>query len=146
MSMRQELSSLAMFGQVLAFAERTMSEVLDKHLAERDIRPETWYAVKLAATQKPTRAALHRDLAGSRNMNADSARELLARLEAEGIIHGDTQIELTTEGEALFRELRDHVAASPTAALLTQLDADDLDTTVRTLQVVIDEVSKLRAA
>jgi hypothetical protein len=32
----------ALFGRTLAFAERTLTEVLRQHLAERETRPETW--------------------------------------------------------------------------------------------------------
>ena len=73
-------SSFGQFGQTLAFAERTMTQVLREHLAEREITPETWYALKLLATRGPglAREALSVDLAGSRALNADSTRQLLA--------------------------------------------------------------------
>ena len=38
------------FGQTLAFAERALSAVLRRHLAERQTEPETWYALQLIAT------------------------------------------------------------------------------------------------
>lgn len=130
-------SSQAQFGQVLAFAERTLSEVLRQHLGDRQITPETWFALKLIATGGPrlAREALTRDLEGSRTLTADSTRELLTRLESEGLIHGDAEIDLTAEGEALYRSLRDYVSDS-TARLLSQFDAADIDTTVRTLQAI----------
>ena len=79
------------FGQALAFAERTLSATLREHLAERDTEPETWYALQLIATRGPglAREALSADLEGSPNLDADSTRELLARLEADGLIRGD---------------------------------------------------------
>jgi DNA-binding MarR family transcriptional regulator len=125
------------FGRTLAFAERTLTAVLRQHLAERDTAPETWYALQLIATRGPAlaREALSSDLEGSRTLNADSTRELLARLEAEGLIRGDTEIDLTTEGATLYRSLRDYVAI-PTAQLLSQFDSDDIATTVRTLQAI----------
>jgi DNA-binding MarR family transcriptional regulator len=127
----------AQFGQTLAFAERTMSEVLRRHLAERRIVPETWYALKLVATRGPglTREAMTRDLAGSRTLDADSTRELLARLETEGLLRGGAELDLTAEGETLYRSLQEYVSEA-TVRLLGQLDADDVDTTVRTLQAV----------
>ena len=69
------------FGQALAFAERTMTARLREHLAQRDTNPETWYALNLIAARGPgiSRQALSRDLEDSRNLNAGSARELLAR-------------------------------------------------------------------
>jgi hypothetical protein len=125
------------FGQTLAFAERTLTAVLRQHLAERDITPETWYALQLIATRGPrlSREALSADLAGSPSLNADSTRELLARLEAEGLIHGDAELDLTAEGTSLHRSLRDYIAV-PTAQLLGQFDAGDIETTMRTLQAI----------
>jgi hypothetical protein len=131
------------FGRALAFAERTMTAVLREHLAQRDTRPETWYALQLIATGGPglARQALSRDLEGSRNLNADSTRELLARLEAEGLIRGGAQVDLTAEGEALHRSLRDYIAG-PTTRLLSQFDIHDIETTVRTLQAITSRASE----
>jgi hypothetical protein len=47
-------------------------------------------------------------------------------------VRGDAEVDLTAEGDSLFRDLRGHVA-SPRAELLSQFEADDIDTTVRTL-------------
>jgi DNA-binding MarR family transcriptional regulator len=125
------------FGQTLAFAERTLTATLREHLAQRGTKPETWYALQLIATRGPglSRQALSDDLAGSRNLNADSTRELLARLQAEGLIRGDAYVDLTAEGEALHRSLREYIAG-PTARLLGQFDIRDIETTVRTLQAI----------
>ena len=131
------------FGQTLAFAERTLTATLREHLAQRDTQPETWYALKLIATQGPglSREALSRDLAGSPTLDADSTRELLAGLEAQGLIGGGAQVDLTAEGEALYRSLREYIAG-PTVRLLGQFDIHDIETTVRTLQ----EITKRAAA
>ena len=125
------------FGQTLAFAERTLTATLREHLAQRDTQPETWYALKLIATQGPglSREALSRDLAGSPTLDADSTRELLAGLEAQGLIGGGAQVDLTAEGEALYRSLREYIAG-PTVRLLGQFDIHDIETTVRTLQEI----------
>jgi DNA-binding MarR family transcriptional regulator len=136
------------FGQTLAFAERTLSAGLRQHLAECEITPETWYALQLVATRGPglAREALTTDLAGSRTLNADSTRELLARLEAEGLIRGDAEVDLTPDGEALHRSLREYIAG-PTAELLGQFDPDDIQTTMRTLQAITDRAAeRLRVA
>ncbi len=130
------------FGQALAFAERTLTTVLRDHLAERDTEPETWYALQLIATRGP---ALARDelssvLEGSPNLDADSARELLARLQADGLIDGDAHVDLTPEGAALHRSLREYVLR-PTIELLGQLELEDIETTVRTLQAITDRVN-----
>jgi hypothetical protein len=125
------------FGQTLAFAERALSAVLGRHLAERGTEPETWYALQLIATRGPAlaREALSADLEGSRTLNAESTRELLARLQVEGLIHGDAELDLTAEGQALHRSLRDSIAG-PRNQLLSQFDADDVETTIRTLQAI----------
>ena len=125
------------FGQTLAFAERTLTATLREHLAQRDTQPETWYALKLIATRGPgiSREALSRDLAGSPTLDADSTRELLAGLEAQGLIGGSAQVDLTAEGEALYRSLREYIAG-PTIRLLGQFDIHDIETTVRTLQEI----------
>jgi DNA-binding MarR family transcriptional regulator len=125
------------FGQTLAFAERTLTTVLRQHLAERQTTPETWYALQLIAQRGPglSREALSRVLEGSATQNADSVRDLLARLEAEGLIRGDAELDLTDEGETLYRSLREYVAGA-TNKLLGQFDVDDIETTVRTLQAI----------
>jgi Mn-dependent DtxR family transcriptional regulator len=135
--------SFGQFGQTLAFAERALTAVLRRHLAERQTTPETWYALQLIATRGPglDREALSRDLEGSPTLNADSTRELLARLEAEGLIHGDAEVDLTTEGDALHRSLRESIAG-PRNQLLSQFEVDDVDTTVRTLQAITERATE----
>lgn len=130
------------FGQVLAFAERTLTATLRQHLAQRETKPETWYALQLIATRGPglARQALSSDLEGSRTLDPGSTRELLARLEAEGLIYGDAEVDLTAEGEALHRSLRDYIAG-PTAQLLGQFPASDVETTMRTLQAITERAA-----
>jgi DNA-binding MarR family transcriptional regulator len=125
------------FGQTLAFAEQTMTVALREHLARRGTKPETWYALQLIATRGPglSRQALSHQLEGSRNLNVGTTRELLARLEAERLIRGGTHVDLTAQGEALHRSLREYVAG-PAARLLSQFDIHDIETTVRTLQAI----------
>ena len=131
------------FGQALAFAERTMTTVLRDHLAQRDIEPETWYALQLIATRGP---ALARDelssvLEGSPNLDADSTHELLAALQADRLIDGDARVDLTPEGAALHRSLREYVLR-PTIELLSQFELEDIETTVRTLQAITERVNR----
>ena len=125
------------FGYTLALAERTLTAVLQDHLAERGVRPETWYALHLLTVRGPVleREVLAADLASSRALNPDSTRELLARLEAEGLIRGDREIELTDDGRALHRSLREYVAI-PRDRLLSQFDVEDIETTVHTLRAI----------
>jgi DNA-binding MarR family transcriptional regulator len=130
------------FGQTLAFAERALTATLREHLAQRDVTPPTWYTLKLIA-QRPglSRQELISDLAGSRELNADLAREVVARLTAEGLITGDTHVELTAEGQARYHELREYVGTA-TTRLLSQFDLRDIETTVRTLQAVTKQTAQ----
>lgn len=138
---------LTAFGPTLAFAEQTLTAVLHRHLAEHQIAPSTWYAMQLIAIRGPKlpREALVRGLESSRTLTADSTPELLDRLEAEGLIRGDREIDLTAEGEALHRSMREYVTG-PTRELLSQFDADDIDTTVRTLQAITKRAGEQLAA
>jgi DNA-binding MarR family transcriptional regulator len=130
------------FGRTLAFAERTLTAILREHLAGRDTKPETWYALQLVATDGPglSRQALIRDLQGSPNLDSSSARELVARLEADGLLTGETHIDLTAAGQALHRSLREYIAG-PTIRLLSQFDIDDIETTVRTLKAITERAA-----
>jgi DNA-binding MarR family transcriptional regulator len=137
----------ASFGQTLANAERTLTATLRLHLAKRETTPETWYALQLVGTRGPRldRRALSSELEGSRTLNPDSTRELLARLEAEGLIRGEAELDLTAEGEARYRSLREYIAG-PTAQLLGRFPADDIETTVRTLQAITERAAGELAA
>jgi hypothetical protein len=125
------------FGQALAFAERTLTTILREHLAKRDTKPETWYALQLIATRGPglARDELSTVLEGSPTLDADSTRELLARIQADGLIDGEAHVDLTPEGVELHRSLREYISG-PTTDLLSQFDLDDIETTVRTLQAI----------
>ena len=131
------------FGQALAFAERTLTATLREHLAKRDTQPETWYALRLIATRGPglDRDALSRDLEGSPNLDVASTRALLARLEADGLIRGDAQVDLTDEGQARYRSLREYIAG-PSTRLLSQFDIEDIETTVRTLRAINERATQ----
>lgn len=135
------------FGTTLAFAERALTATLRDHLAKRGIVPETWYALKLVGTRGPgiPRAELSGDLAGSRSLDSASADELLARLEAEGLIRGDERVDLTAAGEALYRSLSEYVTGSA-VQLLSQFDVRDVETTVRTLQAITKRAAEEAAA
>ncbi|HEY7918619.1 MAG TPA: hypothetical protein VIE45_03155 [Streptosporangiaceae bacterium] len=136
-------AAYAQFGYTLALAERTLTAVLRQHLAERGTEPETWYALQLLAMRGPVvdRTALSEELAGSRTLNPDSVRELLARLEAAGLIRGGATISLTADGQALHRSLSEYIAA-PRIRLLSQFSIDDVDTTVRTMQAIADRAAE----
>lgn len=124
------------FGQALGLAERTLSANLRAHLAERNTEPETWYALQLIATRGPRLA--REQLTGtleSPNFDAKSVHELLARLQSDGLIRGDAEVDLTKEGEALHSSLREYIAG-PTLELLSQFAVKDIETTVHTLKAI----------
>jgi DNA-binding MarR family transcriptional regulator len=137
----------AQFGPALAFAERTLTTVLREHLAQRDCTPETWYVFQLVSRSGPeySRDALTSDLAGSPTLDTASATELLARLEAEGLISGQDHVELTANGEEYYAGLREHVLAG-TARLLGQFDIRDIETTVRTVRAITERAAEQQAA
>ena len=124
------------FGQALGLAERTLSNVLREHLAQRNTVPEAWYTLRLLATRGSAypRADLVR-LLDAPGFDADAAHALLARLEAEGLICGDAELEMTPAGEAHYWSLRDYISG-PSVLLLSQFDLHDIETTVRTLQAI----------
>ena len=133
----------APFGMTLAYAERTLSATLRQHLARRGVTPPTWYALNLIALRGPglDRQWLRGELEGSRTLDPDSVRELLTGLEAEGLIEGDAQIDLTAAGRDLHRSLREYIAG-PTARLLGQFPAEDIETTVRTLRAITERAAE----
>jgi DNA-binding MarR family transcriptional regulator len=135
--------TFARFGYVLALTERTLSEVLRRHLAERDVVPETWYTLQVLAIRGPVlaRTALSAELAGSRGLDPESTRELLARVEAEGLIEGGDTVELTGQGRKLHRSLSEYVAI-PRVRLLSAFDPDDVATTIRTLQAITERAAE----
>jgi hypothetical protein len=139
-------SAYGQFGQALAFAERTLSAILREHLAERGVAPETWYTLKLVAQGGAglSRAALISDLELSRDVDSP-VPELLARLEAEGVISDGDPVSLTAEGQAMFTSLREYVTA-PTIRLLGQFDVRDIETTVRTVQAITKRAAEEQAA
>jgi hypothetical protein len=124
------------FGQALGLAERTLSGILRDHLAVRNTVPEAWYSLRLLATRGPAypRAELTRMLEGP-GVDADATDALLARLEADGLIHGDAELDLTPAGAAQYQSLREYISG-PSVQLLGQFDIHDIETTVRTLQAI----------
>ena len=126
------------FGQTLAFAERTLTRrAAPSTSPSARPTPETWYALQLIATRGPglAREALSHDLEGSPNLDADSTRELLARLEADGLIRGDAERRPDDRGGGAAPQPA-RVHRRPADRLLSQFDVDDIETTVRTLQAI----------
>ena len=68
-------------------------------------------------------------------VDADTIDALLVRLEADGLIRGDAELELTPAGEAEYQSLREYISG-PSVQLLSQFDIRDIETTVRTLEAI----------
>jgi Mn-dependent DtxR family transcriptional regulator len=124
-------------------SRQTLTERLHEHLAKRGTEPETWYALQLVAMRGPglAREELSDALDRSPNVDVESTRELLARLEADGLIRGDEHVDLTDAGQAVHRRLREYVIG-PTTELLSRFDTDDIETTVRTLQAITKKAAE----
>jgi hypothetical protein len=129
------------FGLTLAFAELALTGMLHKHLAKRGTKPDTYYGLHLIGARgaELDRMGLIEDLDRSRNVQ-EPGDELIARLEADGLIRGDARVEFTEEGEAHYRELREYVIG-PTVRLLSQFEIEDIETTVRTLQAITEHAA-----
>jgi hypothetical protein len=129
------------FGQALGLAERTLSSILRDHLALRNTVPEAWYTLRLLGTRGPAypRTYLTRMLEGP-GVDADTTDALLARLEADGLIRGDAELDLTPAGAAQYQSLRNYIVG-PSIQLLSQFDVHDIETTVRTLQAITAKAS-----
>lgn len=131
-------------GYVLAMANDAATAVVRQQLAQSSVDPVAWGALQLIAKRGPTleRTTLSDQLARSRALSADATRELLARLETEGLIRGDKEIELTPEGRTLFESLNERVTAARDQ-LVNDIARDDIETTVRTLQAITERAAKL---
>jgi hypothetical protein len=124
------------FGQALGLTERTLSAILREHLAQRNTVPGAWYTLRLLATGGP--AYPQADLAQMLRcpgFDADAVHALLKHLEADGLIRGDAELDLTTAGEAQYESLREYISGA-SVQLLSQFDVHDIETTVRTLQAI----------
>src|SRR5260370_6409683 len=99
------------FGQALGLPERTLSAILREPLAQRNTVPEAWYTLRLLATRGPgsPRAELTR-LLERPGFDADAAHPLLAHLEADELIRGDTALDLTPAGEEQYKNLRQYIS------------------------------------
>jgi hypothetical protein len=131
------------FGQALGLAERTLTANLRAHLAERGTDPETWYVLQLIAMRGPglSRRLLSRELERPPSFDAEAVRALLARLDADGLIRGEAEVDLTAAGAGLHRSLREFIIG-PTIELLSQFERDDIETTVRTLEAITERAAR----
>jgi len=133
------------FGLTLAFTELALTEMLHDHLAARGTEPDTYYGLHLVGVRgaELDRAGLVRQLDRSRNVQ-EPGGELLARLEADGLIQGDERVAFTEEGKVFYLELREYVIG-PTVLLLDQFEIEDIETTVRTLEAITERAREVVA-
>lgn len=129
-------------GYTLAMANDAATAVVRQQLAESSVDPAAWGALQLIARRGPklARTTLSDQLARSRALSDDATRELLTRLETEHLIRGDTEIELTAEGQTLFHSLNERITAARDQ-LVDDVERSDIETTVRTLQAIIQRAA-----
>lgn len=129
------------FGRHLGVAARTSSDLLDAIMIREGERPETWIALNLIATSGPNtrRDDLVQSLvSGLRFPNDAPAAQILGQLERQGFIRvvaeeGDGRlVVLTPAGEERFAHLLG-VISQASARALTDIDPEDVETTIRVL-------------
>src|SRR5262245_27575665 len=128
-------------GTTLEFAQRQLTTLLHKFLAEQGARPGTWYALKTLSIRGPELPAdaFRNELAQAPAIGPDAAGEVIDGLVAEGLIavRADGSVATTPDGEAAFERLREAVDRL-TAEIQRPVDRDDLETTIRTLSALTE--------
>jgi len=134
--------SVSELGYTLAMANDAATAVVRQQLAKSGVDPAAWGALQLIAKRGPklARTQLSDQLARSRALSDDATRELLARLETERLTRGDNEIELTPEGQALYHSLNERITAARDQ-LVNDIDRNDIETTVRTLQAITERAA-----
>jgi DNA-binding MarR family transcriptional regulator len=142
------------FGQAVGEAQRALSALLYDLLEGQGTTFDRWVTLNTLATRGPAipRGQLRRDLAEGLAVDAASVSELLDQLESSGLIqvssepaeHDSARIELTADGEALHRSLRESIGRL-TVQVVGGLDPEDLRTAVGVLREATARAQALRA-
>jgi DNA-binding MarR family transcriptional regulator len=139
-------------GQDIAEAQGAVQGALEHALAGTGTTSREYVVLRVLAVRGPFQspASLHDFLAGQRQLALSPAAvaELLARLQARGLATGTAKngpgpAQLTPEGAELFRSLAETVAPS-TGDVFAGIAEDDLATTHRVLQQVIEQAHRLQ--
>jgi len=141
-------------GREVALAQRVLSELLAGLLREVDTTFETWLVLDTLATQgQPVGAdSFRRDLAGRLRVDESSIAQLVDRLRADGGLRvtaagaaDEAHVEFTSDGAAFHRRLSERIRGN-TVELLSPLDSDDVQTTVRVLRAITEGARALIAS
>lgn len=138
------------FGQQVNLAARSVRALLNAELDRAGITFPEWVALITLERIGPAsrRDALRRQVAEDLQVEASSLDAVLDRLQSAGLMRAaagdgardESSIALTPAAEDLVRRLRAGIAGI-TAGLLEGLDAADVATTRRTLEVVTQRAS-----
>src|SRR4051812_26752374 len=122
------------FGTTVALAQQALTRRLHAVLAELDIEPARYYALRVVARQGAVTSAALDDQLAQAPVSADSASEAPAALVADRLLalDGDT-VALTPAGAEALGGLSERLGAL-TRELLGPLDPEDVAVTIRTLQ------------
>ena len=129
-------------GLTIALCQQALTRRLHEVLAEHDTPPGEFYARQVLANRGPmTRAALTDLLAQS--PSSPAAPDAVDRLIAAGeVVVEGPQLALSDAGRERHVDLSRWVGAL-TRSVLKPIDADDLATTIRTLQAVTERADAL---
>jgi len=144
---REAIRPVVPLGQAVGQAEVVLSRLLADVLAETGTSRETYLAMHRLTVLGGAAAhdAYIYDLSDWLELDLWTARELAAALISSGVLaEADGAIRLSPRGEELRRKINGSVSAV-TAMLLAQLDGNDVETTIRTLQEVTAQAAALRA-
>jgi DNA-binding MarR family transcriptional regulator len=126
--------TLPVTGQDIALAARATRAVLDQLLEESGTTFMTWITLNALGSRGGAMGRVDLQRLFDRGVGADepTVTALLGELQAAGLLRvvpdGAARAELTAEGEARYRPLRDAIGRL-TAALYAGLDPDELVTT-----------------
>ena len=144
---REAIRPVLPLGQAVGQAEVVLSRLLADVLAETGTSRETYLAMRRLTVLGGAAAhdAYIHDLSDWLELDLWTARELAASLiSSEVLAEADGAVRLSPRGEELRRKINGSVSAV-TAMLLAQLDGNDVETTIRTLQEITARAAALRA-
>jgi DNA-binding MarR family transcriptional regulator len=139
-------------GQDIAEAQGAVLALLDRVLADTGTPVDEYLAMRVLAVRGPAESAVAlRDYLAAQpqlGLGVTEAGELLARLEAKGLITGAVlddprPTQLTDGGAALFARLNG-IVTPVTSRLYADFDPDDLATARRVLVHVVERADRLR--
>jgi len=126
------------FGTALALAQRTLSAPLAAVLNAENLAMPQWFTLNALGLRGSTRTEILADLLATNGLDATAARDLVAALDASGLVDvRDGVVSLTPAGTARYVGLRDRIGLV-TARIFEQFDADRVEITRSLLQEIAD--------